>query len=44
MPVSLKWALFPIGAIGKGVRHFEFRIHILNSNAKQWNFAQKADK
>jgi hypothetical protein len=44
MPVSLKAALFPIGAIGKGVRHFEFRIHILNSNAKQWSFAQKADK
>src|SRR5450755_2162176 len=44
MPVSLKGALFPIGAIGKSVRHFEFRIHILNSNAKQWNCAQKADK
>jgi len=44
MPVSLKWAPFSIGAIGKGVRHFEFRMHILNSNAKQWNFAQKADK
>jgi hypothetical protein len=44
MPVSQKGTLFPIGAIGKGVRHFEFRMHILNSNAKQWNFAQKADK
>jgi hypothetical protein len=28
----------------QGVRHFEFRIHILNSNAKQWNCEQKADK
>jgi hypothetical protein len=28
----------------QGRAPFEFRIHILNSNAKQWNFAQKADK